>query len=260
MLREIAKACLNPIYKVQHRLRPCRFLFVVGHMRSGSTLLTHILNTNEAITGYGETHIRYRSEGDLVRLVQDVFPTRRTVFLTRYVMDKILHNEYLCESVINRNDCYFIYLIRDPTTSIRSMMRQFPTWFGPQPLDRETLLAKATDHYCSRLATIEREAAQIGDKDRTMFLTYESFLGNTRRSLGAIQQSLGLSRPLSEDYELMRTTGLAHKGDPSQHIMKGKIDRSIMHDDIPVDADWLREPERLFERVSSRLASLCSMP
>ena len=41
-------------------------LFVLGHMRSKSSLLVHLLNSNPEVLGYGETHIGYtgrRSRG-----------------------------------------------------------------------------------------------------------------------------------------------------------------------------------------------------
>jgi LPS sulfotransferase NodH len=37
------------------------FVHILSHMRSGSTLLAHLLASHPEIIGYGETHIRYRS-------------------------------------------------------------------------------------------------------------------------------------------------------------------------------------------------------
>ena len=34
------------------RLKPYKILFILSHMRSGSSLLTHILNSNPEIIGY----------------------------------------------------------------------------------------------------------------------------------------------------------------------------------------------------------------
>ena len=45
-----------------------RYLFVLGHMRSYSSLLCHILGSHPQINGYCETHVKYRSRFDLLRL------------------------------------------------------------------------------------------------------------------------------------------------------------------------------------------------
>ncbi|MDY7013544.1 MAG: sulfotransferase family protein, partial [Cyanobacteriota bacterium] len=59
-------------YRILFRLQPYRVLFILSHMRSGSSLLTHILNSNPEIIGYGETHLQYSSEADFKRLMLKV--------------------------------------------------------------------------------------------------------------------------------------------------------------------------------------------
>ena len=36
-----------------------RCLFLVGHMRCGSTALANVLCAHPSVSGYGETHVRY---------------------------------------------------------------------------------------------------------------------------------------------------------------------------------------------------------
>jgi hypothetical protein len=45
-----------------------RHLFLLGHMRSYSSVLSHILGSHPQIDGYCETHIKYRTRLDLWRL------------------------------------------------------------------------------------------------------------------------------------------------------------------------------------------------
>src|SRR5690606_22826234 len=45
-----------------------RFLIVVAHARSGSSLLVHLLHANPAIFGIGEHHVSYDTPHDLQRL------------------------------------------------------------------------------------------------------------------------------------------------------------------------------------------------
>ncbi|MGV2388843.1 MAG UNVERIFIED_CONTAM: sulfotransferase [Microcystis novacekii LVE1205-3] len=44
-------------------------------MRSGSSLLTHILNSNPEIIGFGETHLVYESEQDFKALMFQLYWT-----------------------------------------------------------------------------------------------------------------------------------------------------------------------------------------
>jgi len=55
-------------YTIVGRGQPYRILLILSHMRSGSSLLTHLLNSNPEIIGYGETHIQYASEQDFKKL------------------------------------------------------------------------------------------------------------------------------------------------------------------------------------------------
>jgi hypothetical protein len=67
------------------------FLFVLGHMRSGSTLLCHLLCNSDEIIGFGETHNNYRRRSDLAKLLTSVrASTGKNPFKYRYVLDKIV--------------------------------------------------------------------------------------------------------------------------------------------------------------------------
>ena len=70
----------NDPYKILGRSKLDRILFVLSHMRSGSSLLTHILNTNNEIIGYGETHIKYSSELDFKALLSKVYLRFKKVY------------------------------------------------------------------------------------------------------------------------------------------------------------------------------------
>ncbi len=73
MLKEKIKKsmCAGPIWVFNRLLKSekRKMLFVCGHMRSGSSLLLHILNTNPEVLGFGEMHIKYHSEKDFGRAV-----------------------------------------------------------------------------------------------------------------------------------------------------------------------------------------------
>ena len=72
--------------------RARRNLFVLGHMRSYSSLLCHILGSHPQVDGYCETHIKYRTWLDLLRLRSRVVQLTGEPLRGRYILDKVLHN------------------------------------------------------------------------------------------------------------------------------------------------------------------------
>jgi hypothetical protein len=80
---------------------PRRHLFVLGHMRSYSSVLSHILGSHPQIDGYCETHIRYRWHFDLLRLQRRVRQLTGEPLRGDYVLDKILHDYPLARSILD---------------------------------------------------------------------------------------------------------------------------------------------------------------
>ena len=89
-------------------------------MRSGSSLFSHILNSNPQIIGYGETHINYDSVANFKDLQFKVYWQLKDVSMThRYILDKILHNHKITDSTILKTSYLSnIFLIREPLGTI----------------------------------------------------------------------------------------------------------------------------------------------
>src|SRR5262245_43075311 len=66
-----------------------QYLFILGHMRSASSLLCQLLCTSDEIAGFGETHNNYRRRSDLAKLLISVSKQRgKSSLQRRYVLDK----------------------------------------------------------------------------------------------------------------------------------------------------------------------------
>ena len=100
----------------QQFLPPRKSIFLCSrHMRSYSTLLTHILGSHEEISGYSEINQSYRWWYDLMRLRYKVYLANNNQLSGRFVLDKILHNRrYISDSILNRNDVHIILMLRNP--------------------------------------------------------------------------------------------------------------------------------------------------
>ena len=70
-------------------------VFILSHMRSGSSLLEHILSSNDEIMGFGEQNRIYKNFFDLKKMEFYIRKKQRLFFNNvKYSVDQILHNQY----------------------------------------------------------------------------------------------------------------------------------------------------------------------
>ncbi|MEM7064825.1 MAG: sulfotransferase family protein [Cyanobacteria bacterium P01_B01_bin.77] len=214
-------------YSVALRPQPYRFLLVLSHMRSGSSLLTHLLTSNPEILGYGETHTNYTDAHDFKVLLKKVYwqaqefrtlgDVRNLRMDHRYVMDKVLHNKkFLDHEFLKSKQVYGIFLLREPERSLVSIADLKPHWNQQDTLD----------YYADRMARLVDYARLINDPQRMLVVTYEQILDNTPQVLKTLQQFLQTQAPFTEEYRVLKTTGMKGVGDPKGNIKAGKIVRS----------------------------------
>lgn len=236
----------------EHFVRePQQAVLLFAHMRSGSTLLHHLLISHPEITGCGERNQVFAGSRDLDRLKLDAYWHSSEFFrVHRFVTDQINHNRLLeSEELLNHPLVRPIFLIREPEPSIGSMVCVLGPYYG-------TTVEQATEHYAERLKALTRYASQIQDPSRAFFLTYSDLVRNTESTLRALQSFLGLSSRLTEEYRLFDFTG--SRGDPSPLIMSGRIAGPRAAYQADLDPEVL---ERLLEQYDScqvAMKSACS--
>jgi len=198
------------------RADPARIIWLLGHMRSGSTLLMHLLSSHPEILGAGERNATYSTSDDLHRLVVDAAYQRREFFRRYgYVVDQINHSRFLAsEELLDHPRLYRIFLVREPTASLASMNETFGPLYDTSP-------GELVEYYLERLPALERDARQASNRSRSLFLTYEELVGRPAETLSCLAAFLDLRSPLSERYELFDFTG--KKGDPSSRISSRQI-------------------------------------
>ncbi|MCA9270276.1 MAG: hypothetical protein KDA41_17465, partial [Planctomycetales bacterium] len=199
------------------------FAFIVGHMRSGSSLLLHLLASNPQIAAIGETHLSYRSLNDIGRLQRRIAETLGPQAAgRRFVLDKLLQPYIaLASEVLSAPTGRFLFLTRSPDESMASMIAAFPDWFTGKPLPHDELVRKAGAYYLARLKLMAQTAARVGDRSRCLSLDYEELLGRTDASFAAIERLLNLAHPLREEYQLLPGTARPRLGDTSEEIRRG---------------------------------------
>ena len=252
--KNIGKAALYQYYDIAKLFkRPYAFIHILAHPRSGSSLLVHLLASHPNICGFGESKLQYASENDLEKLPNKVLLTlRRFPRLGRekYMLDKLVHDFLLStenSDILCSEDCRVIFLIREPHSTIRSIMRV---------LDYD--LSRAVDYYLTRLDSLENYARVVSKAQDSIFIRYKELLYNTDEVFDLLQQFLELKEPLSEEYAILRTTGKFGYGDSSKNIFLGHIERKGHNEKTQLKQGKIGdEVDVAFKRCCIELDKLC---
>jgi len=243
-----------------HRVRAVsndsEYIFVLSHMRSYSTLLSHIVGSSPEVSGYCETHTKYRWSGDLLRLRVKAYgatPSRRP---GRYVLDKILHNNLVIwNAVLRHPSLKIIFLVRRPQETIASIMNMGHTlvdisWYR----DPESV----TSYYVDRL----RYLADIAERRErpALLIRAEDILARTDEVLASITDYLDLGAGLDEEYSIFEKTGKPWHGDASASIRQGRIVRGLREEyhDVVVPESCLARARSAYDACCERIAAACA--
>lgn len=237
--------------RIRFRKEPYKILFLLSHMRSGSSLLTHILNSNPAIIGYGETHLNYTSARTFKELQFKIYWQLKNVRMNQqYLLDKILHNHKILDtSLLNLSNLYAIFLLREPERSLASILDIKPHWTAE----------KAGDYYCQRLSTLSQYARTINNRERSLFIRHEQLIDNSPVVFQALQDFLRTQAGFSEDYEVLKTTGKRGIGDSSVNIKAGRIIKQPRLLTNKVSQSLVDKARQSFIQCSAILAEYCQV-
>jgi hypothetical protein len=223
--------------------REYRYIFILGHVRSGSSLLAHILANHPDIAGAGEIHIRYRVPTDLQQLVIRTCELLHSPIISEdYLVDQINH-DYVSEEVLASGKLYrSVILLREPERTLKSMMN-LSIWKEDQALEL----------YVNRLAQLTRYGALLGK--RALLIEYDDLLAHTDATLIALGVFLNLKSPLAPKYATHRMTGrVVGYGDPSENIKAGHVIRTPDHK-FTLAEDTLVEARQAFSLCRTYLRS-----
>lgn len=221
-----------------------RAVFVLGHMRCGSTALSNILCSRPDISGYGEAHISYKDRSALGVLA--INQLRRKAWRPRaqYLFDKVLHSRYDDDPVPEFFEARAIFLVREPFATICSIRKLFQA-IGSAEYVTDSL---AADYYEQRLAQLLVNWSQF-PADHRIGLSFDQLTSDPDAALAAISSRLRLTPPLANRYDVSIKADKPGAGDPlSAHRFSSIVsgDRSTS----------LTGKSRILDIPSSRLAQL----
>lgn len=245
-------------HSIGFRKKPYQLIFLMSHMRSGSSLLTHILCSNPEIIGYGETQIKYHSEQDIQTLLHKVY-NRNVQELTRfktlkafemshtYLLDKVLHGNIRDLQILKKIPTKSIVLIREPDRTLHSILDIRSHWTEE----------KALDYYEHQLQHLIDCTKFVSDPSCFLLVTYQQLIEDTPRVLNIFQAFLETEEKFSEHYRVNKTTGQAGIGDPVGHIKAGTIVRERRQLKTTVSAATIQKANQFFEKAQHELAHNC---
>jgi hypothetical protein len=220
--------------------RKYRYVFILAHMRSGSTLLSHILASHPNFVQAGESYITYRTSADLQNLVVETCRRLQKIYLrATYIADKIVYDGYITDEILKSpliHKC--VILVRSPEAALQSMIDHYG-W-------QEKL---AVDTYINRLESLVRHGLIL--RERALLVEYDDLIDHTEKSLAKLTEFFGETRPFESNYKTNRMTG--HPvGDASINIFAGRVIRTQPHK-IDIGVEALAKASTAFRNCRQRL-------
>ncbi|MCE7992759.1 MAG: sulfotransferase [Roseivirga sp.] len=217
MLVDMLKKSLTLGFKLLNKILGIRpeYIFVMGHMRSGSSLLSHLLLSNTQINGLGESNAIYQTPPELWRLALKSQLKARRLSKNSFYLDQINHNEKTPNYELLKNEnIKVILLIRNPQETVASIMKLAEEYYEPWTQQRAEKYL--TDRY-KGLITI----ARLLPEERVIWVEYEKLTEQSDSTLDSLSNFLSLKSKLKAQYDTFGFTG--KHGDPSDKLRSGKV-------------------------------------
>ena len=205
-------------------------IFILAHMRCGSTALSNILCSRDDVSGYGEAHIRYDGRGALGRLALN--QRRRGGWKpgSRFLFDKVLHSRHDNAAPPEFFGARAIFMLREPEPAIRSITKLFTDLGRNEYLTHEA----AALYYVERVDALGRlwdrfpEARRIG-------LTHSGLLADPDRILAGISDTLGFDPPLVNSYASPKASRHGGGGDPTESGKHSRVETALKRPAGPIE-------------------------
>ena len=230
--------------------RRARFVFILGHMRSGSTLVNHLLISHRDLRGCGELNRTYRDAAALEMTRWRILRYHRA-FLNppRYFVDQINHTKMTPDPrMLDDPRMHLIFLLREPGPTLGSLVKTLGPLYGKSYDD-------GPDYYCERVGTLASLASGLAAPTRALALSYEALLDEPAAQLARMTSFLGLREPLTEEYREFDFTG--QRGDPGPVIHAGRITKHKVTHQVDLPSEVVQRLTDAHAACWSTLTACC---
>lgn len=221
-------------------------------MRAYTSLLGHILGSHPSINGYYEMQMSYTSEQALTQQEQHYAQQDTLKPGSRYLFDKLLHNNYMLNLKLPGLDNAILLLtLRKPEQAIKSIINLF----AQKNIDHlYSYPAKAAKYYTERLETLAEFSQH--HPQRYYYFDAELIRTDTDNTLKKLTEWLHLDSPLTAQYQRFAKTGVAGAGDSSAAISSGKvIKQATEYTGIMLENSLLQQAELAYRECRKQLLS-----
>ncbi len=231
-----------------------KYIFLLSHMRSYSSLLSHILGSHGNIAGYSEMHLSYKKRSDLLTLRYRVYISNNREPIKDYIFDKILHNHSISNNILNDRNTKALFMLREPEATLKSILKMSKNLNNP---NRISDINKIGKYYLRRLEQLEELAKRTNGT--AIYLDAEKIVNDTDFALGYLTDWLQLKTTLSSEYKIFSKTGKPGFGDPSDNIKQGKIIKNREPADVTIPTDILQSANEGYIKCRESLMKQCSI-
>lgn len=197
-------------------------IFILAHMRCGSTALSNILCSRPEISGYGEAHNRYDGQGALGRLALNQMRHGGWKPDATYLFDKILHSRHDRAAPAAFTSAKAIFMARRPAPAIRSICNLFAKLERDQYRTHE----QAAAYYVQRLDALFAMWARF-PRDGRVGLTHTSLIQDPEHALAQISGHFAFDPPLENRYVSLKASRKGGGGDPLSSGKHTRIETSL---------------------------------
>jgi hypothetical protein len=222
-----------------------RSLFLLGHMRAGTSVLGQILTNSSHVVGYGETHLRYRRVADLSALAAEVGLSAMPKPLgvePQYLFDKVLH-DYITPQALQEIRPWCLFMVREPVGAVNSLFR----------LPNARSRAARVGYYVRRLHELAN-LWELVPPQRRRLVDYDNLVANPQGVLASLSQWLELRSSLKPHFAVDQRALRPGAGDPSGRLRSGVLGPqtcAAQRSELTADEElWLRWSWNRFLQVT----------
>ncbi len=205
----------------RYSFRNC--IFVIAHMRCGSTALSNIICSRDDVTGYGEAHIRYDARSAIGALALNMRRRGGWTPGARYFFDKILHSRHDLAAPPEFFQSRAIFMLREPEPAIRSIFKLYRD-LGRSEYGTHAL---AADYYIERVTAMAALWARFAPGQR-FGLTHADLLSDPEGLLATMSDALRFDPPLRNSYQSLAASRVGGGGDPMVSGQHNRIEPGLL--------------------------------
>lgn len=167
-------------------------IILLSHMRSRSSVVSHVLGSHDEVAGYYEQHQRHKDPFYEIKIKANLLQDNSLSYQQRYLYDKVLHERFDPQTL----QAYkVVVLIRKPPSALKSIMSMGGITNSLWQQDPYRAFA----YYCHRLQGI----INIIEKNKidVFFVEADDLVEKTDDVLNGLSVFLELDSPLTSDYK-----------------------------------------------------------